>query len=210
MRITQVSQTVHKSSYDTAVACLTSGYIYCKHCTRITWNERVTERLRLFVCSYVSPPKLLKGFRCTLEVVRVTLLLLRIGTILNLLHYLKLYRNTYCTCIPIARQRVAKHVTAEANAWNNRTFIARLRRGKQDLSIIQTVFSVGSVQIGYKRVEFRTWQFSSVELSVQLWSVNQRTTEADEFPLLRFLTTKHLVKTRQRNSHCGELLPGKG
>jgi ribosomal protein L20A (L18A) len=37
-------------------------------------------------------------------------------------------------------------------------------------------------------------------LKVQLWSVNQRTMEADEPPLLRFVTWKRLVKTLQRNS----------
>jgi hypothetical protein len=44
----------------------------------------------------------------------------------------------------------------------------------------------------------------SVEMKVQLWSVNQRATEADESPLLRFVTRKRLVKTRQKNSRCGE------
>jgi hypothetical protein len=46
-------------------------------------------------------------------------------------------------------------------------------------------------------------------LRVQLWSVNQRATEAEESPLLRFVTKKRLVKTLQRNSHCGVLLPNK-
>jgi hypothetical protein len=59
------------------------------------------------------------------------------------------------------------------------------------------LFSVGSVQSDYKIVEFRSWQFSSVtELSVQLWNVNQRTTEADESPVLRFVVRKCLVKKR--------------
>jgi hypothetical protein len=64
------------------------------------------------------------------------------------------------TCTPIARQRVAKHIPAEANARNSRTSIARQLRGKQALSTIQALFSVGSVQSGYKRVESRSWQFS--------------------------------------------------
>jgi hypothetical protein len=64
--------------------------------------------------------------------------------------------------VPIARQRAAKHIPAEANARNNSTSIARQRRGKQVWSTIQAVFSVGSVQSGYKRVEFRSWQFSLV------------------------------------------------
>jgi hypothetical protein len=36
--------------------------------------------------------------------------------------------------------------------------IDRQRRGKQASSKIQGVFSVGSVQSGYKRDEFRSWQ----------------------------------------------------
>jgi hypothetical protein len=63
--------------------------------------------------------------------------------------------------MPIARQRVAKHIPAEVG--NNRISIARKRRGKQDLSTIQAMFSVGSVQSDYKRVEFRSWQFSFVD-----------------------------------------------
>jgi hypothetical protein len=56
----------------------------------------------------------------------------------------------------VAKQRVVKHISAEPNAWNNRS-IARQRRGKQALSTIKAVFSVESVQCGYKRVEFRIW-----------------------------------------------------
>jgi hypothetical protein len=55
--------------------------------------------------------------------------------------------------MPIAKQRVAKHIPAEENSRNNRTSIARQRCGKQALSTIQAVFSVGSVQSGYKRDE---------------------------------------------------------
>jgi hypothetical protein len=47
---------------------------------------------------------------------------------------------------------------------------------------------------------------STVQLRVQLWSVSHWATEAEESPLLRFVTRKRLVKTLQRNSHCGELL----
>jgi hypothetical protein len=49
----------------------------------------------------------------------------------------------------------------------------------------------------------------TVQLRVQLCSVNQRATEAGESPLLRFVTRKRLVKTLQRNSHCGMRLPSK-
>jgi hypothetical protein len=34
------------------------------------------------------------------------------------------------TCIPIARQQLGKHISAGANALNNRTSIARQRIGK--------------------------------------------------------------------------------
>jgi hypothetical protein len=34
------------------------------------------------------------------------------------------------TCIPIARQRLGKHITAEANALNNRSSIAKQRISK--------------------------------------------------------------------------------
>jgi hypothetical protein len=50
---------------------------------------------------------------------------------------------------------------------------------------------------------------SAMQLRVQLWSVKQRATEADESPLLRFVTRKRLVKMLQWNRHCGELLPNK-
>jgi hypothetical protein len=36
---------------------------------------------------------------------------------------------------------------------------------------------------------------ATVELRVQLWSANQRTAEAEEASLLRFVTRKRLVKT---------------
>jgi hypothetical protein len=44
--------------------------------------------------------------------------------------------------MPIAIQRVVKHIPAEANARNNRTSIARQRYGKQTLSTTQDVFSM--------------------------------------------------------------------
>jgi hypothetical protein len=99
------------------------------------------------------------------------------------------------TCIPTARQRVAKHIPTEANALNNRTYIVRQRRDKQALSTVQDVFR-GAVQSGYKKIEFR----SGVEMRVQLWSENRRPTEAEKSPSLRFVARKRLVKTLQRNS----------
>jgi hypothetical protein len=45
-------------------------------------------------------------------------------------------------CIPIARQRLGKHIPAGANARDNRECIARQRCGKHDSSKIQAVFCV--------------------------------------------------------------------
>jgi hypothetical protein len=58
----------------------------------------------------------------------------------------------------IARQWVAKCIPIEANAPNSRTSIARQWCSKQALSTVQTAFSVGSVQSGYKRFELWSWQ----------------------------------------------------
>jgi hypothetical protein len=59
--------------------------------------------------------------------------------------------------IPIARQRVAKHIPAEAY----RGTIGRPFLDNGAVNTLtngwETVFSVLSVQSGYKRVEFRIW-----------------------------------------------------
>jgi hypothetical protein len=72
-------------------------------------------------------------------------------------------RSVFCVvrAMPMSKQRVTKHIPAEANARNNRSVTIK-QRGKQALSTIQAVFSMGSVQSGYKRVEFWNWQFSWV------------------------------------------------
>jgi hypothetical protein len=44
--------------------------------------------------------------------------------------------------IPIARQQFAKHISAEANAQNNMTTIARQRHEKQALPTVKDVFSL--------------------------------------------------------------------
>jgi hypothetical protein len=45
--------------------------------------------------------------------------------------------------MPIARQRVAKHIPAEENARNNTNFIARHRRGKHAFATTEEeVFSM--------------------------------------------------------------------
>jgi hypothetical protein len=56
------------------------------------------------------------------------------------------------TRIPVAGQRLGKHIPAEANARNNRTPIARQRISKHASLSIETVFSARSVQSGYKEV----------------------------------------------------------
>jgi hypothetical protein len=62
-----------------------------------------------------------------------------------------LYMRVYTvTCIPIARQRLGKHIPAEANARNNKTSIAGQRISKRASLTIEAVFSVWSVQSGYK------------------------------------------------------------
>jgi hypothetical protein len=55
-------------------------------------------------------------------------------------------------CIPIARQRLGKHIPAEAKARNNRTSIARQRISQHAFLTIDAVFSALSVQSGYKDV----------------------------------------------------------
>jgi hypothetical protein len=44
------------------------------------------------------------------------------------------------TCIPTARQRLGKHIPAQANSLNNRTSIARQRISKHTSLIIEAVF----------------------------------------------------------------------
>jgi hypothetical protein len=56
------------------------------------------------------------------------------------------------TCIPIARQRLGKHIPARAKAGKNRTSIAKQRISKHAFLTIEAVFSVGSLQSGYKKV----------------------------------------------------------
>jgi hypothetical protein len=60
-------------------------------------------------------------------------------------------------CIPIARQRLSKHIPTRAKARDSRTSIARQRCGKHASSTIEAMFSVGYVESGYKEV------FGSVE-----------------------------------------------
>jgi hypothetical protein len=74
---------------------------------------------------------------------------------------------------------------------------------------MQAMFSVGPLRGRMTRLTDLVQRMSAVQLMVQLWSVNQRATEAEESPLLRFVTKKRLGKALRFNSHCGELLPRK-
>jgi hypothetical protein len=71
---------------------------------------------------------------------------------------------------------------------------------------MKAVFSTGPVP----RIYLEDNRRYRSQLKVQLWNFNQRATEAEESPLLRFVTRRRVVKTRQRISQCGELLQSKG
>jgi hypothetical protein len=71
-------------------------------------------------------------------------------------------------------------------------------------SEIEAVFSVWSMP---RSCLEDNWRYSGTEGSIV--GVNQRATEAEESPLLRFVIRKRLVRAQHRNSHCGERLPSK-
>jgi hypothetical protein len=56
------------------------------------------------------------------------------------------------TCIPIARQRLGKHIPVQANACNNRTSLARQWISKHTSLAIKAVFSAWSMQSGCNEV----------------------------------------------------------
>jgi hypothetical protein len=56
------------------------------------------------------------------------------------------------TCISIARQRLSKHIPAEANMRNNGTSITRKRISKHASLTTEAVLSAWSMQSGYKEV----------------------------------------------------------
>jgi hypothetical protein len=75
------------------------------------------------------------------------------------------------TCIPIARQRLAKHIPARANDPKNTTSIARQWTSQHASFTIKAVFSAWSVQRGYKEVfgSSRIVDNSNRERRVELW-----------------------------------------
>jgi hypothetical protein len=77
--------------------------------------------------------------------------------------------------MPIARQRIAKHVSAE-DVRSNGTSIASQRRGWTGFVNNTRCFPWRPRKVVVR--ELTSEAGSSVELSVQQWSVNQRATEA--------------------------------
>jgi hypothetical protein len=57
------------------------------------------------------------------------------------------------TYVPIARQRLGKHIPAGTNVRDNMTSVARQQRSKYASSTIHAVFSVWYVPRGYKGSE---------------------------------------------------------
>jgi hypothetical protein len=56
------------------------------------------------------------------------------------------------TFIPIARQRLGKHIPAQAYVRNSRTSIARQMTNRHSSLTVEVVFSAWSVQSGYKEM----------------------------------------------------------
>jgi hypothetical protein len=65
--------------------------------------------------------------------------------------------NNVLACIPIARQRLGKHIPAQANVSNSRASIVSQISKHASVSI-DAVFSAPSVQSGYMEVFNRTEQ----------------------------------------------------
>jgi hypothetical protein len=64
------------------------------------------------------------------------------------------YRENNVTCTPIARQRVGKHVPAEANARNNRTSIVMQRSCKHGSLTIEDGVFRGRVNRYHRKLIF--------------------------------------------------------
>jgi hypothetical protein len=110
----------------------------------------------------------------------------------------------------IARQRVAKHVPAEAyRGTMGRPFLGN-GAVNTPTNCLETVFSVGSVKSVYKRgvPKFRSWQFTRVEAGSNTSTVTLRVAGGDEKGSLKSETVKYgheFQGTRTR-----ERLPGEG
>jgi hypothetical protein len=69
----------------------------------------------------------------------------------------KLFDNDTVTYRPIARQRVAKHIPAEANAWNNRASIVRQRQQYPGNNRITIVSMQRAINMTIKEETFSMW-----------------------------------------------------
>jgi hypothetical protein len=58
--------------------------------------------------------------------------------------------HSIVTCRPIARQRLGKHISAQANSRNDRMSVTRQRMSKHTSLTMEAVFSEWSTQSGYK------------------------------------------------------------
>jgi hypothetical protein len=75
-----------------------------------------------------------------------------------------IFVNNIATRIPIARQRLGKHIPVEANPCNNRTSIARQRITKHASLTIKAAFSAWPVTLVIKKISEAG---SSLELVVR-------------------------------------------
>jgi hypothetical protein len=119
--------------------------------------------------------------------------------------------NTFVTCSPVSRQRPKyAHATMEPvsqqmfSMWSAyvHCWVEGPRRRILDK---RKRFSVGSVPRNCKRAQSEVYRVqrstTQLRVRVQLWSVNQRPTEAEESPSVIFVTRKRLVKTLQMNNY---------
>jgi hypothetical protein len=88
--------------------------------------------------------------------------------------------------IPLAKQRLGKQASRIETVFCGvrAATVAMQLFGKH--ATIETVFSVWFVLRSYPEDNQRY-----KDLRVQIWSVNRRAAEAEESPLLRFVTRKH-------------------
>jgi hypothetical protein len=75
-------------------------------------------------------------------------------------------KQSIMTYRPIARQRLGKHIPAQAYARNNRTSIAKQRTSQHASLTTEAVFSASFLQNGYKEV-FGSIEQSRVESSFE-------------------------------------------
>jgi hypothetical protein len=97
-------------------------------------------------------------------------------------------------CIPIARQRLGKHIPARANTGKNRTSITRKRISKHPFLTIEAVFSVASVRSGYKEVT--SPRVTRVEAGSNTSTVTLRVVGGDETGSLKSETVKYGRKSQ--------------